>query len=145
MHEIRGTIYLTLSLLITPCGLAMAQQDSMAARVATKSAYSDEQATRGANVYHDQCSACHLPKDHANADFRQGWNGRSVKALYDYIRSTMPDDAPGELTEQQYLDATAYILKLNGMPAGETALTADTTALKSFTIDIKAKTPALLR
>ena len=123
----------------------MAQQDSVATRTPAKGAYSEDQAIRGADVYHDQCSACHLPKDHAGADFRQGWNGRSVKALYDYIRSTMPDDAPGELTAQQYLDATAYILKLNGMPAGDVALTTDTTALKSFTIDIRPKGPTPLR
>jgi len=123
-----------------PATVAMAQQDSAATR-GPKGAYSDSQATRGKDVYHDQCSACHLPKDHANADFRQNWNGRTVKVLYDYIRSTMPDDAPGELTEQQYLDATAYILKLNGMPAGEVALTADTTFQKSFILELKAPTP----
>jgi mono/diheme cytochrome c family protein len=119
---------------------AMARQDTGAGR-APKGAYSDSQATRGKDVYHDQCSACHLPKDHANADFRQNWNGRTVKVLYDYIRSTMPDDGPGELTEQQYLDATAYILKLNGMPAGEVALTADSTFQKSFILELKAPTP----
>jgi len=124
---------------ILPASIALAQQDSAATKVPGKGAYSDSQAVRGKDVYHDQCSSCHLPKDHANADFRQNWNGRT--ALYDYIRSTMPDDAPGELTERQYLDATAYILKLNGMPAGEVALSADTTFQKSFTLDLKAPTP----
>ena len=127
---------------IIPASVAMAQQDTSASKSSPKGAYSEEQATRGGTVYREQCSACHLPKDHANPDFRQSWNGRTVKALFDYIRFTMPDDAPGNLTEQQYLDATAYILKLNGMPAGDASLTADTTALKSVTIDIKAKPPA---
>ena len=135
---------LTSCLVAVPCGFAMAQQDSTA-KPATPAAYSAEQATRGADVYRGQCSACHLPKDHYSADFQQAWGGRTVKALYDYIRSTMPDDAPGELTEQQYLDATAYILKLNGMPAGELPLTSDTLQLKKFTIDIKPRTPAPLR
>lgn len=129
---------------IVPASVGVAQQDTAAAKSSLKGAYSEEQATRGGTVYREQCSACHLPKDHANPDFRQSWNGRPVKALYDYIRSTMPDDAPGTLSEQQYLDATAYILKLNGMPAGDVSLTADTTFQKSFTIDIKAKPPALL-
>ena len=124
-----------------PATIAMARQDTAATRAPAKGAYSDSQATRGKDVYHDQCSACHLPKDHANADFRQNWNGRTLKDLYQYIRSTMPDDAPGELTEQQYLDATAYILKLNAMPAGEAALTADTTFQKSVVLDLKALTP----
>lgn len=126
---------------ILPATMAMARQDTAATRAASNGAYSEAQAVRGKDVYHDQCSSCHLPKDHANADFRQNWNGRTVKALYDYIRSTMPDDAPGELTEQQYLDATAYILKLNTMPAGDVALTADTTFQKRFILNLKAPTP----
>lgn len=126
---------------IFPATMAMAQQDTAARSAPSNGVYSESQAVRGKDVYHDQCSACHLPKDHANADFQQAWGGRPVKALFDLIRSTMPDDAPGQLTEQQYLDATAYILKLNGMPAGEVALTADTTALKNMTIDIKVRKP----
>ena len=124
--------------LILPTTVAMAQQDTAATKTPANGAYSEAQALRGKDVYHDQCSACHLPKDHANADFRQKWNGETVKALYDYIRFTMPDDAPSTLSEQQYLDATAYILQLNGMPAGEVALTADSTFMKRYPIKIKA-------
>jgi S-disulfanyl-L-cysteine oxidoreductase SoxD len=134
----RATVCFTICLL-SPLTFAAAQQDTSATKAPGKGAYSEEQATRGKDVYHDQCSACHLPKDHANADFRQKWNGVTVKALYDYIRSTMPDDAPSTLSEKQYLDATAYILKLNGMPAGEVALTADSTALSKYTIEIAKK------
>ena len=136
----RAATCLTICLMV-PTTVARAQQDTAAIRTPGNGAYSEAQALRGKDVYHDQCSACHLPKDHSSPDFRQGWNGQPLKALYDYIRSTMPDDAPGTLTEQQYLDATAYILKLNGMPAGEVALTADTTVLKGYTIDIKPRTP----
>ena len=132
----RATTCLTICLLL-PTAVAMAQQDTAAAKSPPVGAYTEVQATRGKDVYHDQCSACHLPKDHANADFKQKWNGETVRSLFQYIRSTMPDDAPGTLTEQQYIEATAYILKLNGMPAGEVALTADTTFMKRYTIDIK--------
>ncbi len=143
MSVVRSMTVLLLVSVALPCAHAAAQQDSSATTL--KGAYSVEQATRGGNVYLDQCSACHLPKDHTNPDFQQSWGGRTVKALYDYIRSTMPDDSPGTLSEQQYLDVTSYILKLNGMPAGMAALTADTTLLKSFTLDIKPKTTGLLR
>jgi mono/diheme cytochrome c family protein len=141
MRSVQSATCFMLAMLAVPFRTVMAQQDSSAKPA--KGAYSAEQATRGGDVYLDQCSACHLPKDHYNPDFQQSWGGRTVRALYDYIRSTMPDDSPGVLTEKQYLDVTAYILKLNGMPAGELALTADTTLMKSFTIDIKPKTTGL--
>src|SRR6185312_10181241 len=42
--------------------------------------------------------------------------------LYDFISRQMPQNAPGSLSEPQYLDVTAYILAQNGVPAGTAAL-----------------------
>lgn len=120
--------------------VAWAQGDSTKAP-ATPGAYTAEQATRGAEVFRVECSRCHLTKDHSGADFQVAWNGRPVKALFDYLRSTMPDDDPGTLEQDQYLAVTAYILQLNGMPAGDTPITSDTTALKKLVIDIKWPRP----
>ena len=97
---------------------------------------------RGLEVYKGQCVRCHNVADHTSADFRLAWHGQTVRSLYDYLRGTMPDDDPGALSEQQYLDVTAYILKLNGMPAGETPLVADTIVLKKLVINIKSSNGA---
>jgi len=127
---------------LTLCLLAGLGREAAAQNAAPPGVYTAEQSTRGEEVYRKECSRCHSTKDHSSADFRQSWNGQSVRALFDYLRFTMPDDDPAALNEQQYLDVTAYLLKLNGMPSGESALVADTTALKKLVIDIKAPGPA---
>ena len=43
----------------------------------------------------------------------------------------MPDDGPGALPEATYLDAMAYILEMNGYPAGDLELTADMSRMDS--------------
>ncbi|MGH7581682.1 MAG: c-type cytochrome [Gemmatimonadales bacterium] len=117
---------------------AMAQQrDSIPPHPPAPAAggvYSDSQAVVGERVYRDECSRCHLIADQNGPDFQANWSGRTVRELFDYLRSTMPDDDPGALTDDQYLVATAYILKLNGMPSGPAPLSSDTTALNGVKI-----------
>ena len=47
----------------------------------------------------------------------------------------MPADAPGSMTPQQTVDVTAYVLKLNKFPAGQTELPTDVVALKKIMIE----------
>jgi mono/diheme cytochrome c family protein len=131
-----GTFCLSFAL----ASAAVAQGDTTKTR--TAGFYTAEQGARGADVYKGQCMRCHSIADHSGADFRQAWHGQTVRSLYDYLRSTMPDDDPGTLTEQQYIDVTAYLLKVNGMPAGDSALVADTVALRKLVIDIKSSSGA---
>ncbi|HEY3933246.1 MAG TPA: cytochrome c [Gemmatimonadales bacterium] len=134
----RRSTLLGLFLLATRIGAATAQTDSTApAPSAAPGMYTVAQGVRGGNVYQAQCTRCHLEADHTGGDFRTAWQGLTVRSLFDYLRSTMPDDDPGTLSEQDYLDVTAYLLKLNGMPAGGTALTADSVVLKKLVIDIR--------
>ena len=57
--------------------------------------------------------------------FRRHWGGGSVAALYSKTRTTMPPDRPGQLTDQTYLDLTAFLLSKNGYAAGDKELPAD--------------------
>jgi hypothetical protein len=41
-----------------------------------------------------------------------------VGDLYEFIHTSMPDDAPGVLTEAQALELTSYILESNGFTSG---------------------------
>lgn len=104
----------------------------------TAKLYTEEQATDGATVWTNTCSGCHEAKDVTSADFRTKWVGQSLFALYEQIRTTMPDDGPGTLTAEQYLHSVAYILKLNGLPAGETKLVADSASLSALTFALPA-------
>jgi len=121
--------------------LAAQQHDSVppvpAPTALAAGVFSDSQATVGESVYRNECGRCHLIADHSGADFQANWNGRTVRSLFDYLRSTMPDDDPGALSDDEYLAAIAYILRVNGMPSGQAALTTDTTVLGKARIDIK--------
>ncbi len=104
--------------------------------------YTEEQATEGATVWTNTCAGCHESKDVTSADFRTKWVGRSLFELYEQIRTTMPDDAPGTLTPDQYLHSVAYILKLNGLPAGDTKLVSDSATMSTLKFELPAPPPA---
>ncbi|MBY0492530.1 MAG: c-type cytochrome [Gemmatimonadaceae bacterium] len=104
----------------------------------TTGVYTEEQAAAGQAVFTKTCSECHETKDVTGPDFRTKWKGRPVFALFEQIRTTMPDGNPGTLTREQYLSTVAYILKLNGMPAGTTPLASDSVALSAITLDLPA-------
>src|ERR1700751_798578 len=89
-------------------------------------AYTSAQARFGAIVYRQKCSVCHGANLQGESGtpltgrtFSQAYGGGTAAQLYDFISRQMPLDAPGTLTQQQYLDVTAYILSRNGLPAGD--------------------------
>jgi hypothetical protein len=47
----------------------------------------------------------------------------------------MPKIDPGSLQPNEYAQVLAYMLKLNGLPAGQKELPADVAVLKSIRID----------
>lgn len=59
-----------------------------------------------------------LPPDPRVSDFRSRWSGRSVAALYEKSRNTMPPASPGWLTDTAYADILAHILEVNGVAGG---------------------------
>ena len=62
----------------------------------------------------------------------------AAKLLHDYLvgmRSTMPQDAPGGLSDVAYVDVLAYILAENGYPTGDVRLVANADALKAIRIE----------
>lgn len=93
--------------------------------------YSDSQATRGGQWYASACAACHPGQALAGPDFQIKWSGRTALDLFDRLRNSMPLDAPGSLSRRTYADIVAYLMRLNGLPAGTTALAPDTLVLRS--------------
>jgi mono/diheme cytochrome c family protein len=77
------------------------------------------QAARGEKVFAAQCATCHARKDLSSPDFHLKWNGRTVFDLFERLQSTMPESDPGSLSAAEYADVVAYLMKLNGMPAGK--------------------------
>ena len=98
--------------------------------------YSQAQARKGGDFYKRYCGACHTTASHSGEAFQSMWHGRSTAELFDYLRMTMPNDNPGKLSPDQYADIVAYLLQLNGMPAGPSSLRADPKQLERIRIAI---------
>ena len=105
--------------------------------------FSEVQAARGESIYQQHCSACHGARLQGSPAapltgeaFRARWeDGRhTLDDLYYIIRSLMPNNAPGSLSKAQYSDVVAYILKVNGYPAGGAELVPTAAAMKAVTL-----------
>ena len=103
---------------------------------AASGVFTAAQAARGREVYTNACARCHMTTQHSGATFAATWNNRRVFDLYDILYNTMPLDDPGSLSDQAYADVVAYILQLNGHPAGKGQLPTDPASLKKLRIDI---------
>ena len=86
----------------------------------------------GEQWFRAACFECHASGGLYNADFRLKWNGRSAFELVETIRSTMPEAAPGSLTQGTYIAVVAYLIRTNGMPVGTNALPADSAGLSTI-------------
>lgn len=111
-----------------------AQSNGPTRDAATQGAYSPDQAARGDTVFKASCASCHEPTFHSDAQFRMNWFGRSVYDLFKILKTTMPEDNIGGLSDDEYTRVIAYILKLNGFPAGADSLRADSLEMQRIRI-----------
>lgn len=102
--------------------------------------YTAEQATRGEETYMSICVACHPAGTYTTPLFKNSWNGRPLSDLFMQVSETMPKQDPGSLTKKEYLQAVAYLLKINDVPAGKTELPTEIEALKKIKIEIPGAT-----
>lgn len=99
--------------------------------------FSAEQAERGNTIQRRECGSCHTPSDWGQGRLLAGWNGQSAYDLVSHIQNTMPLDAPGRLSFQQYTDIVAFIFNLNNIPAGANEMPADEAAQKNIEIEYR--------
>ncbi len=129
-----------LLLVITlPPGALVAQErtgDSSAMISVLAGVYSTAQARRGESTHRKHCTECHNAVAYAGTAFRRLWAGRPGYEFWAQIRATMPNDNPGSLKPGEYLDILAYVLRLNGYPAGENALPSDPELLRTIRFDL---------
>ncbi len=113
---------------------AAAQSDSSRAKPAGPGYYTPEQADRGKASHAMNCTSCHGTEAYTGESFTKAWVGRTAFDFYDQLRTTMPNDNPGALKKEEYVDILAYIFSINGLPAGQ-ELRVDDDALKALKID----------
>ena len=107
--------------------------------------YSDAQAARGKAQYTQSCATCHMDDLSGSGQapplagdaFSSVWDGHTVSELFDLTRTTMPQDNPGSLTPDQYVDIITYLFKANNLPSGKDDLKSDPDTLKGITITQK--------
>ncbi len=105
--------------------------------------YTAEQAQRGQQVLNSQCIMCHAENLQggpgvpgiAGPAFMFHWNGKTIRELFEFIRTTMPPGQAGSLGDETYADVIAAILQANQFPAGQSVeLPASAEALQGITI-----------
>jgi mono/diheme cytochrome c family protein len=102
--------------------------------------YTEAQAKRGEALYGQYCASCHGPDlaggemapGLTGGEFTANWNDLTLGDLYERIRISMPQNAPGSLTRQQNSDILSYILNKMKMPAGSAELSTSTDELKGI-------------
>jgi len=118
---------------------AMAQPSSDQQVSIWDGVFTETQAGRGRFTYEDACAFCHGSRLDGAADdpdmrsapplarvkFLRDWEGRSLAVLFEYTRTTMPEDNPGSLTDEEYVDIIAYMLSVSRIPAGDVELQAE--------------------
>jgi cytochrome c len=116
---------------------------------AATSYYTDAQAESGQKIFATQCVLCHgeqlqgkVGPALAGEQFLSVSQFQELTAeyLFRFMSKQMPANAPGSLSKTDYLDVLAYILKVNGYPAGPRRLTADDRALHRIKIEPTGKT-----
>ena len=114
---------------ITAGGALAPVTAAQTARTVWDGVYSEEQATRGETLYADRCARCHgdglggvesAPALTGSA-FYSNWEGETLEALFERMRSSMPADKPGSLSRAQNADVLAHMLQVGGYPAGRDA------------------------
>jgi quinoprotein glucose dehydrogenase len=104
--------------------------------------YTTEQAERGRDAYASQCAACHggslagidVAPALAGSTFLSNWNNTNAGDLHSRIQTTMPLQAPGSLGGRTVADIVAFMLQVNGMPAGELALPPNPALMRNVSI-----------
>lgn len=105
--------------------------------------FTEQQVVRGKVAYESACAECHMSdlSGHEMASplvgtfFAFRWRNKSVHVLFENLRTTMPQTAPGSLRDQEYFDIIAFLLDKNGYPDGELNLGSDVEKLNSYKLE----------
>ena len=134
---------------LVPCAAVLVLQSTIRAQAPTKSVwdgvYSQAQADRGKALYSEQCASCHgseltggeMAPPLSGGEFMAGWDGLTVGDLFERIRISMPQNAPGSLSGQQNADILSFVFAANKFPSGQAELPKEAGILKTIKFETK--------
>jgi mono/diheme cytochrome c family protein len=126
--------FLALVLVVVSASPLVAQDSAAVPERPVAGSFSEGQVTLGEGVFKATCASCHETSFHTGEQFRFSWYGRTLFDYFKIVKSTMPEDNPGGLSDDDYVRVITYIMKLNGFAAGVDSLKADTLELKRIRI-----------
>lgn len=130
MKQIRSSfvVLATLAAVLLGTGVSMSVVSAQDKTV-WSGVFTAEQVERGKEKAAAECGACHgaeLKGDLAPAlvgpDFIDHWYDARLAELVLRVQNTMPQSAPNSLKPEEYADVVAYMLSVNGFPAGSETL-----------------------
>jgi mono/diheme cytochrome c family protein len=98
--------------------------------------YTSAQAARGAKLFENNCSMCHREPGGtapvlAGERFTKSFSDATLQTVFTTIKTTMPRNAPGSLSDAEYVDLVSHLLKINNYADGMNELgVADLGAIK---------------
>jgi mono/diheme cytochrome c family protein len=95
--------------------------------------YTTEQAAKGKELFREKCESCHNPEKFSGAEWTRAYVGRALSEVSGSM-AEMPMDNPGSLTPEETGALIGYFLSMNKYPAGPTALSGETDALKAIMV-----------
>jgi mono/diheme cytochrome c family protein len=132
--------------LITPSALALALCLSTAASLTAQTpavrstnagVYTTDQADRGAETFRNICAGCHNQDNPISGrSFLNKWTGRPFFAIWTFVTTSMPYGNPASLAPEEYASVLAYILRLNGYPAGEKPIPSEPMEVANIDFDL---------
>jgi mono/diheme cytochrome c family protein len=89
--------------------------------------YTAAQAARGAKNFDTHCTGCHREPGGtapilAGERFTKTFGDATLQTVFTTIKTTMPRNSPGTLTDAEYTDIVAHMLRLNSYADGMTEL-----------------------
>ncbi len=122
-------------------------QDPVGTRSIWEGVYTEQQANRGEREYGRSCEHCHGPGLEGDGGreipplvsdpFMRSWRGKNLKQFFDLLSRSMPADNRGSLSARTYIDLIAYLLRVNDVPAGTSALPDAPAGLEAISIEQK--------
>jgi mono/diheme cytochrome c family protein len=97
--------------------------------------YTAAQADRGQALFRSKCASCHAPNRFTDDLFYSSFAGKPMWEMFDVISDTMPEDNPGSMKPEEYVDVMAYLLKLNSFPTGADELPVGKDKLSTITME----------